>query len=58
MVIIHNLMIDYSCQKVTNCECLLQLHHENDYILLKNPSRENRQLTFIGCRTEAYMFSL
>lgn len=45
-------------KKVTNCECLLQLHHENYYILLKNPSRENRQLTFLGNRTEAHVFSL
>lgn len=45
-------------KKVTNCECLLQLHRENYSILLKYPSRENRQLTFIGYRNEAYMFSL
>lgn len=35
MVIIHNLMIDYSCKKVTNCECLLQLHHENYCTIFK-----------------------
>lgn len=31
-----------AAKKVTNCECLLQLHHENYCTLLRNPSRENK----------------
>lgn len=31
-----------AAKKVTNCECLQQLHHENYCTLLRNPSRENK----------------
>lgn len=59
MNISHNLMTDYSCNKVINPEYLQQLHLKIiTSFFFQNPSRENRWLTHINLSGKRYVLCM